>query len=130
MKPVLVGFLCQWCAAKALENLAHRRLKLPEGFLPVRINCTGALELAWITEALYRGATGVLIGGCPRGQCHFREGNTRASLRITAYRKLLAAMEISRDRVRTIWVGSGEGERLYREIWRLWRELTGEGSSL
>lgn len=126
----MIGFLCEWCAARALENMAHKRLKLPDGFLPLRVRCSGAVEPALLTEALRRGALGVLVGGCPRGHCHYREGNTRAEIRLKVYRKLLAALGLSPDRVRGVWVGSGEGERLHREIWQFWKELTGEDRPL
>jgi len=130
MRPVVLGFLCRWCAAKALENLAYKRLKLPEGFLPLRVNCSGAVDLPLLTRTLVGGVCGVLVGGCPRGQCHYREGNTRASLRLEAYRRLLAALGISPQRVRMVEVGSGEGEKLWREVWRFWEEISGESSSL
>ncbi len=130
MRPRLIGFLCEWCAAKALENMAHKRLRLPDGFMPLRVNCSGAVELSLITQALYEGASGVLVGGCPKGQCHYREGNTRAAIRLRAYRRLLEALGLPPDRIRAVWVGSGEGERLYQAIWQFWKELTGEASPL
>lgn len=124
----VVGFLCEWCAAKALENLAFKRKTLPEGFYPVRVPCSGAVDLELIRKAFEKGASGVLVGGCLQGECHFKEGNLRAGLRVKAYQKLLSALGLNPGRLKMIWVSAGEGQKLYQEIWRFWEELKHENS--
>ncbi|OAQ20987.1 hydrogenase iron-sulfur subunit [Thermosulfurimonas dismutans] len=126
----VIGFLCEWCAAKALENLAFKRKTLPEGFYPIRVPCSGTVDLEVVRKALEKGASGVLVGGCPQGECHFREGNLRAGLRIIAYQKLLSALGLNPRKLKAVWVSASEGEKLYQEIWRFWEELKGEGSPL
>ncbi len=123
MKPRIIGFLCEWCAARALENLAFCRPELPVGFQPFRINCTGSLELEVVIKALTE-ADGVLVAGCPPGECHFREGNLRAGLRLKALKRVLSALGEDLRRLRIIWLSSGEGERLGEEIHKFYRELS------
>ncbi len=125
MPPKIIGFLCEWCAARALENLAFHRPELPPGFQPLRINCTGSLELEVVTKALAQ-AEGVLVAGCPSGECHFKEGNLRAGLHLEALRRVLSALGEDPRRLKVLWLSAGEGERLGEEIWKFYRELSHE----
>ncbi len=126
----LIGFLCEWCAARALENLAFKRKALPKGFYPLRVPCSGTVDLGLIRTAFCAGAAGVLVAGCPQGECHFREGNLRAGIRAEAYRRLLSSLGIDSGRLRTLWLSGGEDEKLYQEIWRFWEDLQDASGSL
>jgi len=123
MKTRLLGLLCHWCGARALENLSYQRKTLPEGFYPVRIPCSGTVRIDHLTQALASGASGVLVVGCPLGQCHFREGNLRCQARLRLLQRWLEDLGISGDRVRLALLGAGEGEKLYRIVWDFWEAL-------
>jgi len=41
----------------------------------VRVPCTGKIDPIYILQAFKRGADGILVLGCPMGNCHFQDGN-------------------------------------------------------
>ncbi|QJA06164.1 hydrogenase iron-sulfur subunit [Thermosulfurimonas marina] len=123
MKKRLLGFLCQWCGARALEHLSYQRRPLPAGFYPIRVPCSGSVAPEVITQALASGASGVLVVGCPPGQCHFREGNQRCAIRMRFLKGWLKALGVSGERIRLALVGAGEGEKLYQIVWDFWEDL-------
>ncbi len=122
MKKV-VGFLCRWCAYRALERLSFKRKRLPEGFFPKVVPCSGTVDLELIHEAICKGASGVFVAGCPKLECKYRYGNAYASAKLEFYRELLRTLGLGSKVVEFAFVSANEDERLYESIWRFWREL-------
>jgi F420-non-reducing hydrogenase iron-sulfur subunit len=78
----------------------------------VPIVCSGKLDATHITDALATGAAGVLILGCPEGDCHYQDGNIEASKRIALLKSLLEASGIESERVRLILSRDPEGKTM------------------
>jgi F420-non-reducing hydrogenase iron-sulfur subunit len=71
--------------------------KMLEHMIPVL--CSGKVDTTHIMEAFRKGADGVLILGCPDGDCHFQNGNYQARKRVLLMRRALRAFGIEPERL-------------------------------
>ena len=78
----------------------------------VPIICSGKIDTAHIVDAFKHGADGVLVLGCPEGECHYQDGNYEAKKRIYLLHKVLATYGIEPDRVRIELSLDPEGEKI------------------
>lgn len=78
----------------------------------VPIICSGKVDAIHIVDAFKHGADGVLILGCPEGECHYQDGNYEAKKRVYLLHKVLAAYGIEPDRVRIELSLDPEGKRI------------------
>jgi F420-non-reducing hydrogenase iron-sulfur subunit len=61
--------------------------------------CSGKVDATYIMDAFRKGADGVLILGCPDGECHFQNGNYQARKRVMLLQKTLKEFGIEPERV-------------------------------
>lgn len=92
--PKLVCFTCRFGwgylnGGKRYEELQH----------VVPVMCSGKVDASFVMEAFRKGADGVLILGCPDGECHFQNGNYQARKRVLLLRKTLKEFGIEPERV-------------------------------
>jgi len=80
-EPVIIGFLCNWCAYAGADLAGVARLQYPAGFRPIRVMCSGMVHPDYIMDAFARGADGVMVMGCHPGECHYLKGNEKAMAR-------------------------------------------------
>lgn len=114
--PVVVGFLCNWCAYRAADVAGVTRTPYSPALRPIRVMCSGRVEPELILKALSLGADGVLIVGCHLGGCHSVDGNVKAARRVALLRPLLAQLGVAPERVDVVWTGASEGARLAEEV--------------
>jgi F420-non-reducing hydrogenase iron-sulfur subunit len=62
-EPVILGFLCNWCAYAGGDLAGVSRLQYPPNMRAVRVMCTGMVHPDLVLEAFQRGADGVLVMG-------------------------------------------------------------------
>jgi coenzyme F420-reducing hydrogenase delta subunit len=110
----IVAFCCENSALKAAEALADPAA-LAEVEL-VRLPCTGKAETGLLLACLERGHPGALVLGCPKDNCKFLVGSTRAGRRVEATRRLLKEAGLSEERVRMDYVSSVDAHRLARIV--------------
>ena len=108
-RPVIVGFLCNWCSYRAADLAGTSRLGYPATLRDIRIMCTGRLDPVFVLKALREGADGVLVMGCHPGQCHYQEGNYKAMRRMALLRRTLAQLGVHPDRVQLAWASAAQG---------------------
>lgn len=108
-KPVIVGFLCNWCSYRAADLAGTSRFGYPATLRDIRIMCTGRLDPTFVMKALREGADGVLVMGCHPGQCHYEEGNYKAMRRMALLRRTLAQLGVHPDRVQLAWASAAQG---------------------
>lgn len=108
-RPVIVGFLCNWCSYRAADLAGTSRFGYPATLRDIRIMCTGRLDPTFVLKALREGADGVLVMGCHPGQCHYEEGNYKALRRVALLRRTLAQLGIHPDRVQIAWASAAQG---------------------
>jgi coenzyme F420-reducing hydrogenase delta subunit len=110
-EPRIVGFLCKWCATAAADTAGTQRLPYPPNLLPITVNCTGAIDGAYILQVFLDGADGVLVGGCHPGDCHYRIGNLRARRRIAQLLKIMETLGLEPARLKLCWIGASEAQK-------------------
>jgi F420-non-reducing hydrogenase iron-sulfur subunit len=78
----------------------------------VPIICSGKVDAAYIVDAFKHGADGVLILGCPEGDCHYQDGNFEARKRVYLLQKVLKAYGIEPERVQMELAIDPEGKKI------------------
>lgn len=92
--PKLVCFSCKFGWGYLFGDKISAEVK---NLIPVI--CSGKVDTTHIMEAFQNGADGVLILGCPDGECHFQNGNYQARKRIMLLRKTLREFGIEPERL-------------------------------
>ena len=96
--------------------MGRARKSYPANLRVVRVLCSGRTDPQFIIEAFKEGADGVMILGCPPGDCHYRGGNFQALKRYTILKKMLSQFGIEEDRLRLEWVSASEGDKFVRVV--------------
>jgi F420-non-reducing hydrogenase iron-sulfur subunit len=110
-EPVIVAFCCHYCAYTAADMAGSMRLRYPPNVKIIRVPCSGKVDAIHIMKALEKGADGVYVAGCLEGDCHFKNGNVRATQRVAYLKKLLDEIGIEKERVEMFEMSAGMGER-------------------
>jgi F420-non-reducing hydrogenase iron-sulfur subunit len=74
--------------------------------------CSGKIDTIHIMDAFKKGADGVLVLGCPEGECHYQDGNFEAKKRIYLLHKVLDSFGIEPARVKIELSLDPEGKRI------------------
>lgn len=125
-EPVIVAFCCHYCAYTAADMAGSQRLPYPANVKIVRVPCSGKVDGLHIVKAFEKGADGVYVAGCLEGDCHFKNGNTRAAKRVEYTAKYLEEIGIEPERLEMVYMSAGMGYRFAQiatEITEKIREL-------
>jgi coenzyme F420-reducing hydrogenase delta subunit len=109
--PVIVAFCCHYCAYTAADMAGSMRCSYPPNVHIIRVPCSGKVDALHIMRAFQKGADGVYVAGCLEGDCHFKNGNTKAGHRVAYVKKLLEEIGIGGERLEMITMSAGMGER-------------------
>ena len=105
-EPKLVCFSCKFSwGYLGNEDAISSRVK---NWIP--IICSGKVDTNHIVDAFKHGADGVLILGCPEGDCHYQDGNFEAKKRVHLLQRVLVAYGIEPERVRIEFSLDPEGK--------------------
>jgi len=111
-KPIIVGFLCNWCCYGGADLAGVSRFQYPPHLRVIRLMCSGRVDLQFIFRAFAKKADGVFIGGCHLNDCHYNpEGNYDALGNSLMAKRILEHIGVNPDRLRLEWVSAGEGVR-------------------
>ena len=121
-EPVIVAFCCHYCAYTAADMAGSMRLRYPPNVKILRVPCSGKVDAIHIMKALEKGADGVYVAGCLDGDCHFKNGNVRATHRVTYLKKLLDEIGIEGGRAGDVRDVRGHGRALCANRHRFHRE--------
>jgi F420-non-reducing hydrogenase iron-sulfur subunit len=107
-EPQLVVYSCRfgWGYLSEEASLAVQI----KNWIPVI--CSGKIDVKYIVGALEHGADGVLVLGCPEGDCHYQDGNQEAKKRIFLLQNLLCSFGIEPERVKLVLSLDPEGARI------------------
>ena len=111
-RPLIVGFLCTWCAYRAADLVGTTRRPYTASLRPLRVVCTGRVGTELVMRTLAAGADGVLIVGCHPGECHRVDGNLKALRRVALLRRTLAQVGVEEERIQLVWSAASEGGAL------------------
>ncbi len=62
-EPVIIGFLCNWCAYAGADLAGVSRIQYPPNMRPIRVMCSGMVPSDIVVNALEQGADGVMVMG-------------------------------------------------------------------
>ncbi len=123
-KPKIIIFCCNWgaCAetdvADTLDN--HNPIT-------IRTMCSGRIESTFIFQAFAQGADGVMIAGCPLGDCHYNSGNYKTRRRIVLLKNMLTQLGIEPERLKLEWISASEASKLRSAVNGFIDEVTERG---
>jgi heterodisulfide reductase subunit A len=115
----VVIYACHWCHYGGTDIVGRGHSDYPPGVKVIRTTCTGRIGPNFILKAFQHGADGVMVMGCPEGECHYEEGNKNYIERENIVLELLETMGIASDRYRTLWItpyGGNEFNRIVGEF--------------
>ncbi len=111
----VMTFVCENDALPALDMAAYRRMNLPVAFRIIPVRCLGAVNVAFVKDAMSKGFDGVLLMGCKFGetyQCHFIKGSELANRRMENVAETLQQLALETERVKLEIVAIDESERI------------------
>jgi len=114
--PKIVAFVCNWCSYSGADKAGAQKLEYSPDVTLIRLMCSGRADPQFVLDAFKKGADGVMVLGCPPGDCHYRSGNIKAMRRYKILELLLNQIGIDRRRFKLEWVGAGESERFHKLI--------------
>jgi len=103
-------FTCNWNAYHGLESAGVNHQSYSAAIHPIKVMCLGRLGPGIILKAFEHGAAGVLLLGCPPGECHYDFGNNRAEEVFTVTSDLLHLLGVSNKRLQMDRVTAGDGD--------------------
>jgi coenzyme F420-reducing hydrogenase delta subunit len=112
----VILFTCNWNAYSGLETAGIERLSYSPAVHPLKVMCLGQLSPGIILKAFEKGADGVLLLGCPPGECHFEFGNRRAEEVFEEALGLVTLLGYREEQLRLDWVGAGEGKVFVEKV--------------
>ena len=123
----IIAFVCSHCSLSAAETAGVNRLSYPSNVRIIQLACSGHIDKILMVEALRNGADGVLVFGCPEGDCHYKTGNKLAKSRVDELKSLLPMVGLEAKRLNFVQVGASEGEKFARAINDMFADLESLG---
>ncbi len=108
-EPVIVAFCCEYCAYTAADTAGSERLSYPPNIRIISVSCAARVDAIHILKAFEKGADGVFLAACLEGDCHFKNGNIRASKRVKYIRNLLEETGMGGERLQMVTLSAGMG---------------------
>ncbi len=99
------------------------RLDIP-GVAALSLPCTGALPPSFVDYAIRKGADGVILTGCRKGDCFHRPGNFWVEERIAGARKPQLKRSFDRQRLMVSWAAISDKKELMADIEAFRRQLS------
>ena len=115
-EPRIVGFVCNWGAYSGLEMAGINHHKYASNVQLIRLMCLGRVSTGMVLKAFELGADGVLLLGCPSGNCHYEFGVDRAKEEVSQIKRMLNMLGMGSKRVHLVEVPAGDGEFVARRI--------------
>jgi F420-non-reducing hydrogenase iron-sulfur subunit len=115
-EPKIIGFLCNWCSYAGADKAGLAQIVYPPNVRVIKFMCSGRIDPEFVLQSYRKGADGVLILGCHFGDCHYKEGNFRATQRHQILLKLLQQHGIEEARCRFDYVSASEGEKFAQVV--------------
>ncbi len=115
-EPKIIGFLCNWCSYAGADKAGLAQVPYPPNVRVIKVMCSGRIDPQFVLQAYKKGADGVLILACHFGDCHYKEGNFRATQRYRMLLRLLKQYGIEESRCCFDYVAASEGEKFVQLV--------------
>jgi coenzyme F420-reducing hydrogenase delta subunit/Pyruvate/2-oxoacid:ferredoxin oxidoreductase delta subunit len=97
--PSITAFCCSRSARRAGELASCMGHALPAGLHVVEVPCAGSISRQHLFSAFSKGADGVLVLTCHKGNCHSEEGNVYARQRVDQLSDMLPQIGFESERL-------------------------------
>jgi coenzyme F420-reducing hydrogenase delta subunit len=125
-EPKVVVFTCNWNAYSGLESAGAERRGYAAVPRPLKVMCLGRLSPGIILKAFEKGADGVLLLGCPPGECHYEFGNRRAEEVVAQARSTASLLGYRDEQLKLDWVQAGDGQTFAQKVESFVAALNGD----
>ncbi len=115
-KQIALVFTCNWNPYSGMEAAAIERLSYSAQVYPIRVMCLGRLQPGIILKAFERGASGVLLLGCPQDECRYEFGGRRAEETFAVAQDLVRTMGYSDQHLKMDRLAAGDGQAWVNQI--------------
>ncbi len=112
----IIVFTCNWSAYSGLESAAVQGETYAPEIRPIRLACLGRLHPGLILKAFAHGATGVMMLGCPPGECQHEFGYRKAEEVYELSLKLIMLLGCQDTQLRLDWVAADDGTGFSRKV--------------
>ena len=115
-KERIILFTCNWHPYSSLEGAGMDKLRYSPAIIPVRISCLGRITPGILLKAFEGGACGVLLVGCPEGECRYQNGNREARDVYEESKELLRLLGYNENLLQYCLISAGDGGSLQNNI--------------
>ncbi len=98
-RPSITAFCCSRSAKGASDLASGMGYSFPPGLQIVEVPCAGSISLEHLFTAFRKGADGVLVLTCHKGNCHSEFGNIYAHQRVDQVSDLLPQLGFEPERL-------------------------------
>lgn len=119
----IVVFTCNWSAYSGLETAGLEHRCYSASVYPIKVMCLGRLGPGLILKAFEKGASGVLMLGCPQGECRYEFGGRSAEESFAVAGELMRKLGYQPKRLRMDRLAAGEGKTLTEMIRKFLADL-------
>lgn len=128
-EPVIVAFCCLYCGYTAADTAGSQQLTYPTNINIIKLPCASKIDSLHVVKAFEKGADGVYIAGCLEGECHFANGNAKATARIEFLKKYLQEIGIEPERLDIVRMSAGMGEAFAQTATEITEKIRALGPS-
>lgn len=126
-KPKIVVFCCNWSVYPGLQLSQLPESTVDDSGVEYLVTmCSGRISPELVVEAFANGAWGVLITGCPPGECD-HEGNYNMRRRMLLLKSTLRQLNICPERITLDWFLAGEAAKLEKAVNKFKDKITEYG---
>jgi heterodisulfide reductase subunit A/F420-non-reducing hydrogenase iron-sulfur subunit len=122
-EPRIVIFTCNWNAHDSLQTAGKRRISLPAGARPLKVDCLGQVGSSVILKAFEKGADGVMLVGCSPEECHYEFGSRRAAELFEEVQQLIKLLGFREEQLAFHQVHADDAESLALTVRAFARQL-------
>jgi NADPH-dependent glutamate synthase beta subunit-like oxidoreductase/coenzyme F420-reducing hydrogenase delta subunit/ferredoxin len=108
----IVVFTCNWSAYSGLETAGLEHRCYSASVFPIKVMCLGRLGPGLILKTLEKGASGVLMLGCPPGECRYEFGGRSVQESFAVAGELMRKLGYQQKRLRMDRLAAGDGKAL------------------
>jgi len=108
--PILIVYTCNWNAYSGLEAAGAKGESYPASIHPVRVVCLARMNAGLILKSFEMGAAGVMLLGCPPGECYYGHEKIKIEEVFEEAQELIRVLGIDQKRLRLDWVEAEQGQ--------------------
>ena len=112
----IIIFTCNWHAYSSFESAGINRLAIKSVVYPIRLACLGRITPGIILKTFEEGADGILLMGCPEGECRHNGGNKAAREVFLEARSLLKMLGYQENQLRYALLEAEDGKSFVKEL--------------